>query len=44
MIQKSTEFFKNLPPKICTECGNRMNEQHESYMNVCEHCLRKVKE
>ncbi|HEX7064720.1 MAG TPA: protein YhfH [Bacillales bacterium] len=44
MIQKSTEFFKNLPPKVCVECGHRIEEQHESYMNVCEHCLRKVKD
>lgn len=44
MIQKSTEFFRNLPPKVCVECGQRINEQSESYMNVCEHCLSKVKE
>jgi reverse gyrase len=44
MIQKSLEFFRNLPPKICVECGSKIEEQHESYMTVCEHCLRKTKE
>ncbi|HET7657447.1 MAG TPA: protein YhfH [Bacillales bacterium] len=43
MIQKSTEFFKNLPPKVCSECGNRVPEQHESYLNVCDHCLTQSK-
>lgn len=23
MIQSSVEFFKNLPPKQCTECGKK---------------------
>lgn len=44
MIQKNMDFFRNLPPKICVECGSRIKEQHESYMNVCEHCLRKMQE
>ncbi|RBW67380.1 protein YhfH [Bacillus taeanensis] len=40
MIQKSTEFFRNLPAKQCTKCGNKMKEQHESYSNECEDCAR----
>lgn len=24
MIQSSVEFFKNLPPKQCTECGKKL--------------------
>ncbi|RBW67378.1 protein YhfH [Bacillus taeanensis] len=44
MIQKSTEFFRNLPPKTCVDCGKKIREQHESYMNQCEHCLSKVYE
>lgn len=43
MIQKSTEFYRNLPPKTCSECGNRLSEQHESYLSVCHNCLAKTK-
>jgi hypothetical protein len=35
----STEFFKNLPPKKCTECGKEIEEQHECYGNTCDGCL-----
>ena len=38
----STEFFKNLPAKQCTDCGEEINEQHESYLNQCDKCLRHV--
>ncbi|MFC5714185.1 protein YhfH [Thalassorhabdus alkalitolerans] len=34
------EFFRNLPPKMCADCGDEMHEQHESYMNQCDKCLR----
>lgn len=44
MIMKSTEFFKNLPPKQCVDCGTEIKEQHESYLNQCEHCLSKAVE
>jgi hypothetical protein len=33
------EFFKNLPPKKCTDCGSEIEEQHECYGNLCEKCL-----
>lgn len=33
------EFFRSLPNKICLECGEPMEEQAESYMMECEHCL-----
>jgi reverse gyrase len=36
-----TEFYKNIPPKICVNCGSEMIEQYESYMEKCEHCLSK---
>ncbi|MDQ0245177.1 putative Zn-ribbon and HTH transcriptional regulator [Bacillus fengqiuensis] len=35
------EFYKNLPPKSCVNCGYIMIEQHESYSTKCEHCLSK---
>jgi reverse gyrase len=35
------EFYKNIPPKICVNCGSAMIEQCESYMEKCEHCLSK---
>ncbi|MFD1779821.1 MULTISPECIES: protein YhfH [Bacillaceae] len=38
MLVKSTEFFKNLPPKKCVECGHDIDEQHECYGNKCDHC------
>ena len=41
MLQSSTEFFKNLPKKECPECGQIVEEQHESYIMECDHCLQK---
>ncbi|MBM7659859.1 DNA-directed RNA polymerase subunit N (RpoN/RPB10) [Bacillus mesophilus] len=38
MLIKSTEFFRNLPPKQCMECGKEIDEQHECYMNHCDNC------
>lgn len=43
MVQSPTEFFKSLPPKHCVDCGAVIDEQAESYMNHCDHCLRDVK-
>jgi len=40
MLVKSTEFFKNLPPKMCTECGKVIVEQHECYGNTCNDCIK----
>ncbi|MBM7694027.1 reverse gyrase [Peribacillus deserti] len=40
MIQSSIEFFKNLPAKQCTECGEHIQEQHECYGSKCETCLQ----
>nr|WP_091656544.1 protein YhfH [Alteribacillus iranensis] len=42
MMKKITEFFRNLPPKQCTDCGEVIEEQHESYMNQCDKCLRQT--
>ncbi|WP_419882686.1 protein YhfH [Peribacillus sp. B-H-3] len=33
------EFFRNLPPKTCPECGEHMTEQAESYRVECDSCL-----
>lgn len=35
----SVEFYKNLPPKQCCDCGSVIQEQHECYYNHCEECL-----
>lgn len=43
MIQSNQEFFRNLPPKQCCDCGRIIDEQHESYLNHCDHCLRDIK-
>nr|WP_257352321.1 protein YhfH [Pseudalkalibacillus decolorationis] len=34
------EFYRNLPSKICVDCGEKIEEQHESYLYTCEKCLR----
>ncbi|MGJ7919441.1 protein YhfH [Neobacillus sp. LXY-4] len=39
MLENALEFFRNLPPKNCTDCGNPIEEQHECYGNQCEKCL-----
>lgn len=39
MIEKITEFFRNLPPKRCRDCENAIEEQHECYGNTCNNCL-----
>lgn len=39
MLDNVVEFFKNLPPKRCTECGEAVSEQHECYGTKCEKCL-----
>ncbi|MBQ4841594.1 YhfH family protein [Bacillus safensis] len=38
MLGKITEFFRNLPSKKCSKCGNDLMEQHECYGNECEEC------
>lgn len=38
MMMSSVEFFRNLPPKQCNKCGNKLNEMHESYIQKCEEC------
>ncbi|HWO97664.1 MAG TPA: protein YhfH [Bacillus sp. (in: firmicutes)] len=32
------EFYRNLPPKLCVDCGYVVIEQHESRSTKCEHC------
>jgi predicted nucleic acid-binding Zn ribbon protein len=39
MLVKVLEFFKNLPPKKCVQCGKEIEEQHECYGNTCTDCL-----
>ena len=39
MVKSIVEFFKNLPTKKCTECGNKIEEQADCYGNTCDHCL-----
>ncbi|WP_082818786.1 protein YhfH [Bhargavaea cecembensis] len=38
MMESIVEFFKNLPPKMCAECGEKIEEQHECYSNKCDNC------
>ncbi|MEZ0117062.1 protein YhfH [Heyndrickxia faecalis] len=39
MVQNILDFFKNLPDKYCTECGEKIDEQSECYGNTCPNCL-----
>lgn len=43
-ITSPVEFFKTLPPKQCPECGQVIEEQAESYLMECDHCLSKKTE
>lgn len=40
----SITSYRNLPPKICVDCGYKIEEQHESYLTKCDHCLSKENE
>ncbi|WP_078553229.1 protein YhfH [Bacillus alkalicellulosilyticus] len=40
MLIPVTEFFKNLPVKLCSECGEVMEEMHECYLPQCEKCTK----
>jgi hypothetical protein len=44
MMQSPVEFFRNLPKKVCTECGQYILEQAESYLLECDRCLSKKQE
>lgn len=44
MLQSPVEFFRNLPKKICAECGQNIQEQAESYLLECDRCLSKKQE
>jgi predicted RNA-binding Zn-ribbon protein involved in translation (DUF1610 family) len=39
MLGSPVEFFRSLPPKICTDCGKEIEEQHEAYHNKCDNCI-----
>ena len=41
VMQSPVEFFKNLPKKECSECGQIIEEQAESYLMECDYCLSK---
>jgi CO dehydrogenase/acetyl-CoA synthase gamma subunit (corrinoid Fe-S protein) len=44
MMTSPVEFFRTLPKKECAECGKTLNEQAESYLMECDHCLSKKPE
>jgi hypothetical protein len=43
-LMSPVEFFRNLPNKVCPECGQQKEEQAESYMIECERCLANKEE
>ncbi|MDL4842783.1 protein YhfH [Aquibacillus rhizosphaerae] len=32
------EFFRNLPRKKCSKCGNDIVEKADCYVNLCDNC------
>lgn len=38
MLENVVEFFKNLPDKVCAQCGDKIEEQSECYGSHCEKC------
>ncbi|WP_245592381.1 protein YhfH [Ectobacillus panaciterrae] len=38
------DFYKNISIKVCSGCGWKMDEQHESYLHMCEHCREIIDE
>lgn len=44
MLQSPVDFFRSLPKKECAECGAAIEEQAESYLIECDHCLAKKAE
>lgn len=44
MLYNPVEFFKSVQNKECMECGQMIEEQAESYLMECDHCLSKREE
>ncbi|RUL47485.1 MULTISPECIES: protein YhfH [Lysinibacillus] len=38
MLENVVEFFKNLPDKVCVQCGDKIEEQSECYSSTCDKC------
>lgn len=38
MLESVVEFFKNLPDKVCVQCGEKIEEQSECYSSTCDKC------
>ena len=41
MLQSPVEYFRNVPKKECSECGQVIEEQAESYLMGFYYCLSK---
>lgn len=37
-MEKVSEFYQNIPNKVCIHCGEEFKEQHESYAVECVRC------
>jgi len=38
MMMNILEFFRNLPNKNCSKCGESFEAQADCYGNICEKC------
>ncbi|WP_208590421.1 protein YhfH [Gracilibacillus suaedae] len=37
-MKSIVEFFRNIPRKKCSKCGNDIVEQADCYHNICDSC------
>ncbi|WP_422723703.1 protein YhfH [Jeotgalibacillus soli] len=42
MLENVMEFYRNIPPKQCASCGDKMEEQAEAYSTVCDKCSSSI--
>ncbi len=44
MRSSTVDQIKELPKKICAECGQMIDEKVESFLMECDYCLSKKEE
>jgi predicted nucleic acid-binding Zn ribbon protein len=37
-MKPSADFYREMPKKECSVCGNEIEEQHEMYVTECFDC------
>ncbi|KAA9028484.1 protein YhfH [Niallia endozanthoxylica] len=44
MMRSTVDQIKELPKKVCAECGQIIDEKVESFLMECDYCLSKKEE